>query len=90
MNVMQPPAIRLFVLWWSIMWRCVVYGFSGAIVVSIILGVALGLMGASKETMTQVGEIAGVAVGVTACLYAGWSRLGRSLGAPGVSMFKGR
>lgn len=80
MEIIKPTFGRVFLLWWSIIWRCVVFGMIGAVLVSVVFGVILGLAGASKETMTMVGEIVGVSLGIAVCVYVGWSRIGKRIG----------
>lgn len=80
MEVVKPTFGRVLLLWWSIIWRCTVFGLVGAVLVSVVLGVALGLIGASRETMAMVGEVVGVGLGVAVCVYVGWSRIGKGIG----------
>lgn len=80
MEIVKPTFGRLFLLWWSIIWRCAAFGLGGALVVGVILGLALGIAGASQETMVRAGEISGVLIGVVACAYVGWSRIGKRIG----------
>lgn len=55
---------RALKVWWSLMWRGLLFGFLAGAALGMLTGVILAMAGATSETVMLVGRIEGVMVGV--------------------------
>ena len=60
----QVTWLRAFKVWWSLLWRGILFGFLAGAGVGFILGFFMGLAGVKSETIKNVCTIAGYIVSI--------------------------
>jgi hypothetical protein len=64
MNELEVTWGRAIKVWWSIMWRAVLFGFIAGLVAGFIVGFIGGMAGAATGTITTLSGIAGGIVAI--------------------------
>ena len=70
MNEVEVTWGRAVKVWWSIVWRAVLFGFIGGIVAGFIVGFIGGLTGAAGDRITMLSGLAGAIVGIPVGIWA--------------------
>ena len=63
-NFVQVTWARAIKVWWSLMWRGLLFGALAGGVVGAILGAILTISGVDLRTIRMIGQIAGMILGI--------------------------
>jgi hypothetical protein len=65
-------------VWWSMIWRAVLFGGLGGAAAGFVLGVGMGVAGASVDTISRVTSVLGLVVGIPIGIWVVRNVLGKS------------
>jgi len=65
-------------VWWSMVWRAVLFGGLGGAAAGFVLGAAMGAAGASVQTISSVTSVIGLVVGIPIGIWVVRNVLGKS------------
>ena len=65
-------------VWWSLMWRTIMFGMLAGLVAGALIGAIAGAAGVNTQTISYLGAISGVVVGIPVGIWVMRAILRRS------------